>query len=340
MQATEHAPTHMPSDADLLRSGIPTGRTGIAYLAACECSICQTQYRNFVCQSIDEYAYVGERKDDGAQALLTSYVKQIMEDQNFIRAELQRHGDGLLDWWRTRRPSGRKAFLDQVAPQLPKTKDTQAEYQGKRHTPEYADFFDPQKLWVLKQADRKSNRHAFLLPYLTIPTLAKESFTLFALLYTRANARLEDWAAFDNDQLTVNWNCPFLNVEFNPGCVVLYGPNYGQLKKWNKESVHRGDYLGFPRAQILLEAQAILMATLRRILENAIERIPRSPSKVLDSFVDFVSVGRLSSQTSTAWSSYVQQTVFRTAKTRPSRQIFRRASPYRGHWRSAMAPPD
>ena len=160
---------------------------------------------------------------------------------------------------------------------------------------------------MLKQADGKSNRHAFLLSYLTVPTLAKESFTLLALLHTRANARLEDWAAFDNDQLTVNWDCPLLDVEFNPGCVMLYGPNYGQLKKWNKESVHRGDYLGFPRAQILLEAQATLMATLRRILEKAVERIPQSPSNNLDPFVDFISAGRLTSQTSTAWSSYVQQ---------------------------------
>ena len=307
MQALEHAPAHMPSNAELLRSGRPSNRTATPYRAPCECSICQTQYRNFVCQSIDEYAYVGKRNDKDAQVLLTSYMKQITQNQDFIRATLQRYGDALLDWWRTRRPSGRKAFLEQVVPQLPKTKETQVDYQGKRHTPEYNEFSDLEKLSELKQADRKINRHAFLLPYPNIDTLAKESFTLLALLHTRANARLEDWAAFDNDQLIVNWNCSFYDVEFNPGCVVLYGADYGELKKWNKESVHRGDHLGFPRAQVLLEAQATLMATLRPILENAIESIPQSPFNVRDSFVEFVSADRLSSQSSTAWSSYVHQ---------------------------------
>jgi len=80
MQAAQHAPAHMLSIAEYLNTGTSTGRTRTAYRAPCECSICQTQYRNFACQSIDEYACVRGRKDEDAQALLSSYVKQMVED--------------------------------------------------------------------------------------------------------------------------------------------------------------------------------------------------------------------------------------------------------------------
>jgi hypothetical protein len=325
MQAIEHAPSHMPSASELLESGIPTGHTVAAYRPPCECPICQTQYRTVKIQAIDEFAYGNERNDKDAQAFLAVYVKQTLEDQDFIRATLLRCGNALLNWWRTRRPSARTSFLEQAAPELPHTKETQADYQGKRHNSAYKVVSNSQQynqqLWEIKRADRKSNRHAFLLPYLNIPALAKEPLMLLALLQTRASLQLADWVTFDNDQLSVNWYCGFFDVEFNSGCVLLHGSNYRKLKKWEKEEVHRGDSLGFPRAQILLEAQATLMKTLRYILEKAPERIPSGSCEGLSSFDDFVAAGRLSYQTSTAWSSYVHQPSFAPPRLDLSAQI-------------------
>ena len=311
MQATEHFPPHMLPDSEWEDSGhfIPGHYTITAHSPPCKCLVCQSQYRLYEKQRFDEYAYTKAIDDYDAQTLLSTYVKQMTEDQEYIKAGLQCYGDALLNWWRTRRPNGRKAFLEQVSPELPKSKEAQADYQCKRFKLADAGFISTQHLLETKRADRTRNRQAFLLPYLNVPTLAKDPFTLLGLLQTRASSPFEDWAVFDNDQLTLNWNCGFLDVNFNRGCVILYGPDYGKLKRWDADLAHRRDAMGFPRAQLLLEAQATLLRILRHIMTKGLERMSSSAAipQGIHLLMDLLSSGRISSRTDVAWSSYVHQ---------------------------------
>lgn len=48
----------------------------------------------------------------------------------------------------------------------------------------------------------------------------------------------------------------------------MQGSKYGQLKKWEKDAAHRFDIIGFPRAQLILEAQEKILKLLRNIVEQ------------------------------------------------------------------------
>ncbi|KAH6883407.1 hypothetical protein BKA58DRAFT_448190 [Alternaria rosae] len=311
MQATEHFPPHMLPDSEWEELGhcVPGHYKVTTHSPPCTCMVCQSQYRLYEKQRFDEYAYTKAIDNHDAQSLLSKYVKHMKEDQKYMKDSLQCYGDALLNWWRTRRPNGRKAFLEQVSPELPKSKEAQVDYQCKRFKLADAGFMSTQHLLETKRADRKRNRQAFLLPYLNVPTLAKDSFTLLGLLQARTSSPFEDWAVFDNDQLTLNWNCGFLDVNFNRGCVILYGPDYGKLKRWNADLAHRRDAMGFPRAELLLEAQATLLRILRHIMTKALERMSSSATipQGTDLLTHSLSSGRTSSQTDAAWSSYVHQ---------------------------------
>jgi hypothetical protein len=151
-----------------------------------------------------------------------------------------------------------------------------------------------------RAADRKKNRLNFLVPYLNTPTLAEQSFTLPALLNARVNLRPEDWARFDNDQFASTWACSDIDLTFDPDCVVLFGPNYGRLWYRDAEKAHRADMIGSPCGQLLIEAQATLMGSLKRIMEKAIERMGPGLPEGTTTLDEFVRATRASSHTSTA----------------------------------------
>ncbi|EOA90362.1 uncharacterized protein SETTUDRAFT_67622, partial [Exserohilum turcica Et28A] len=79
--------------------------------------------------------------------------------------------------------------------------------------------------------------------------------------------------------------CGYFDVQYNRGCVVLFGSEYGKLKSWDGALTHRQDALGFPRAQLLLEAQSKLMGILRQILTKALARIPADPPQGAESLL-------------------------------------------------------
>ena len=45
----------------------------------------------------------------------------------------------------------------------------------------------------------------------------------------------------------------------------MHGPRFGDVVDWSASEAHRFDILGFPRARLVLEAQALLMRVLYKI---------------------------------------------------------------------------
>ena len=309
MEATEHTPSYMGGEPESFNAKveISTGVKVKTYMPPCGCAICRTQYCLRDEQKWDEFCYSAALNGKDAQELLNKYIRQASDDKEYLCATLQRYGNAIEAWWRRRGSAGRRAFLEQIAPELPKTKETQADYQSRRHSPVYSIVRDYNEMLRIKRGDRRKNRQAFLLPYLNTPTLATECATLLSILHTRSHAPLEDWVPFDNYQLTHNWNCGYFDVQYNRGCVVLFGSEYGKLKSWDGALTHRQDALGFPRAQLLLEAQSKLMGILRQILTKALARIPADPPQGAESLLHCITVARMSSKDGSAWSSYVHQ---------------------------------
>jgi hypothetical protein len=144
--------------------------------------------------------------------------------------------------------------------------------------------YDPAR----KDVDTRSfgRRCKLLLPWLNTDVLKRNPAVLYALLYYRTAYTPQDWAAFDSRQLTLSWACGWLDVDFSRKCVIMYGPRYGELVEWEEAAAHRADILGFPRARLVLEAQAYLLATLSRVvdqlLENVDEPLPPRTEKWMD----------------------------------------------------------
>ncbi|KAI1358001.1 hypothetical protein F5Y08DRAFT_322848 [Xylaria arbuscula] len=134
--------------------------------------------------------------------------------------------------------------------------------------------YDPDRKLI--DARTFSRRYKLLLPWLNIEVLKKNPAVLYALLHYRTRYTPQSWAAFDSKQLRISWACGWLDVDFSPKCVIMHGARYGELVKWDEASAHRGDILGFPRARLVLEAQASLLATLRRIVDGLLQNIDDS----------------------------------------------------------------
>lgn len=121
--------------------------------------------------------------------------------------------------------------------------------------------------------DSRTNefRYAMLLPYLGLDTLKDNPAFMYALMHYRTTYSLENWASFDLHQFRNPWKLGLISIDLSPMCVVVHGTEYGKLVSFDAASVHRGDAVGFPRAQLLLEAQANLMQLLVKVFDLTLE---------------------------------------------------------------------
>lgn len=121
------------------------------------------------------------------------------------------------------------------------------------------------------QIHNDSHRKQHLLPFIDIETLSQDSMCLLALLHYRSNSEIDDWVMHDFEQLNVGFNWTMGPPAFNPHCVVMYGEHLGRLIPWNQQSAHRHDIIGYPKAVLILEAQATLFTFLRKTIEILLE---------------------------------------------------------------------
>lgn len=139
-----------------------------------------------------------------------------------------------------------------------------------------------EKQWILPRysymnerkpihARNQSRRRQLLLPWLGVEVLKTHPAMPFVLLHYRTRYPPQDWVVFDCRQITLSWALGWVDVDFSAMCVVIYGPRYGDLVDWEAGAAHRGDILGFPRARLVIEAQADLMETLCKIVDQILD---------------------------------------------------------------------
>ena len=64
-----------------------------------------------------------------------------------------------------------------------------------------------------------------------------------------------------------------LEVEHCDGSVVMFGARYGQVVQWKEDQAHYWITIGYPRAQLVLESQAMVMGTIRKVVERLLEGV-------------------------------------------------------------------
>ncbi|ORY69528.1 uncharacterized protein BCR38DRAFT_471018 [Pseudomassariella vexata] len=224
----------------------------------CRCEDCQTGFYMEEEQWKPEFSYRRRLLDKEAEAITNDYIEHIAQNREYLAQRLQSRADLLMSRWRKRSTEKRQALLTEAAPDIALLSWT---------LPRYS--YDPERKLI--DARTLTRRRQLLAPWLNIEVLKNNPMVLYALLHYRVAYPPQDWAAFDCRQLTLSWACGWIDVDYSPKCVVMYGPRYGELVNWSEGPAHRSDILGFPRARLVLEVQGYIMAVLRSVVDKILE---------------------------------------------------------------------
>jgi len=222
--------------------------------------------------------------DTEASQITADYVKSINADRGAIRARLNLDADLILKRWQRKSVEKRATVVRTAMPDILARRFQTARllYEQRRTVRGHRSTIDKktlsrgfeQYMAETMQAIKIHNdahRKQHLLPFIDVETLSHDPMNLLALLHYRSDSDIADWVMHDFEQLKVGFNWTMGPPSFNPHCVIMYGAHLGRLIPWNKQSAHRHDIIGYPRAVLILEAQAALFAFLRKMVEMLLE---------------------------------------------------------------------
>ncbi|KAH7142565.1 hypothetical protein B0J13DRAFT_636003 [Dactylonectria estremocensis] len=209
-----------------------------------------------------------ELSDADAERRVLSTVKQIHDLRGALTEHLNVFADVLLSRWKKRSQAKREALLKEAAPDLEEKQWLIPRYTYLRER-------------LITHARSQERRRQLLLPWLNVEVLKTNPAVLFALLHYRTAYSPQHWAAFDSSQLTLNWE---------------------------EKAAHRADTLGFPRAMLVLEAQAYLMEVLCRIVARTLNGVDNSQPPRIDKWINLISSAAFrETGVVESWSPYTNQ---------------------------------
>ncbi|TEY43689.1 hypothetical protein BOTCAL_0363g00100 [Botryotinia calthae] len=255
------------------------------------CTECNAQYRTLDMQAVDRLAYAKALSIHEAKTIANSYANAIKDDLEYLRCMVAVHGNTIINRWRKKSRDKRDKTLQTAFPLIFPTKWNIVHV--------HYDCAD-----VTWQPTREY-RDALLVPWLNLETLRDDPYKLLALLHARTKYSPEQWVAFDSHSMNAMWETGGLRTEYADCCVVLYGSNYGDVTPWDTAKVHRMDIIGFPRGRLILEAQSIILKTLRGTVGDLLLGVDtESSSSKWHILVDNNFRGAAGS---TAWSNFSDQ---------------------------------
>ncbi|KAI6963247.1 hypothetical protein KC329_g16039 [Hortaea werneckii] len=201
---------------------------------------------------------------------------QAEQDRQYLQVKLQQYGDAVKKKWEKLSRERRRALMLAAQPSLYQDKWPELRsmfgYDQKAfgsHEEVLVDVQDTKKLQELAARDEKF-RNGYMVPYLNLETLMDDRNKVLSLLHYRSANKLEDWVMFDSAQAKRAVEGGNLSREYNENCVIMFGERYGDLVKWHRAQCHRWNLIGYPRAIIVLETQALLLGFLRRLVDGIV----------------------------------------------------------------------
>ena len=225
--------------------------------APCECVECLQQFRTTAAQKIPQTLYTKHISWKNAQVKCDTWVQEITFSQKFLRDAISRHGNTIVNRWKKRSVAKRCALITEIFPGI----------EARKHGLLEKNYCEP-----LHEA-REKQRNFYLAPYFTLDQLTSDPMRLLSILHARAHYDCEDWAAWDVLQTELGWKTGKLEVEHCDGSVVMFGARYGQVVQWKEDQAHYWTTIGYPRAQLVLESQAMVMGTIRKVVERLLEGV-------------------------------------------------------------------
>jgi len=202
----------------------------------------------------NHHAYAGSLSFREAERSVQEYSRSARIDRSFLGDKFREQSNAIIDTWTNFSVLERKKVLLGAD-------NTMYEFQWgeARHTVAFQ--------WVDIGTAMRDFRTFNLLSYVNLEALSQDPARFLNLLMNRINYSPQDWAPYDSHLLRLPWNTGAFERYFNQNCVVMQGPNYGSsLVPWS-QLAHTWEIIGFPRAQLILEAQKELMKILRGVVE-------------------------------------------------------------------------
>ncbi|KAF5586836.1 ycfA domain-containing protein [Fusarium pseudoanthophilum] len=242
----------------------------------CECAECENSFYPVEKQRHAQHSYHLRLSDAVAERNARSLVQSIHRSRGQLSDKIKVFGDVLMSRWKKRSQTKRAALLKEAVPDLEEQQWLIPRYSYTRES-----------LYMRERTQIR--RRQLLLPWLNVHVLKTNPAVLFALLHYRTAYPPQSWASFDNRQLILSWGGGYFDVDFSPKCVVMYGPRYGSLVNWEAEAAHFGETLGYPRAMLVLEAQAHLLETLCTIVNKILDGVDPLQEPRTEKWHDLVS---------------------------------------------------
>ena len=222
------------------------------------CTICSAQRRLLHDQErANCLIYADAVNNDEAQKILDGFTTSITADLALLHEHLLAHADVLMTRWKNKGKTATKRteLLLSAMPNMPKPKHSVLHLQHEERN------------WYEHPEDRK----AWLLPWLSFEDILEKPQRMMHLLHIRTIYKPQDWVLFDNKHLNIGWNLGTLRTQYDACSVIVCGAEYGLLHKLNVEANHRWYMIAYPRARLVLEAQALLYVFLRRFVERLLD---------------------------------------------------------------------
>lgn len=228
----------------------------------CGCAVCSHGFYRPEIQYHPRFWYRGVNglSDQSAGRILAMFTRGMEEDRQHLLLRLHSHVDIVMSRWKKKSQDKRRALLKEVAPDLEEHRWVAPRF-----------VYMPESRAKEITIRRAPWRRQQLLPWLNVEALKPDPRALWALLHYRTAYHPRDWAHYDSSQLGLTWLGGWCDVQFSKKCVIMYGEHYGKLVDWSEGPAHRGDILGFPRARLMLEAQAYLLIFLRMVVDKLLE---------------------------------------------------------------------
>ncbi|KAK4956758.1 hypothetical protein LTR10_006286 [Elasticomyces elasticus] len=247
------------------------------------CTICTKQYFQHTYLEHRSWRRLLDMHSDAQAAAATcGFVESAKKDLAIVRQKISTHGDVLQKRWVRRSDKERAKFVLNAMPEACLDNFAWARMQNELARNFNAFLHDcgsksmgrveaAEKLQELSSAYEHRSRKMYLLPYCDAQTLSEGPMALLGLLHHRANSDAAAWVTFDMEQTKLAFEGLIACPSYSPHAVVMYGPHFGRLIPWNKQSAHQQDIIGYPRAVIILEAQCVLARFLRTIVDLILE---------------------------------------------------------------------
>lgn len=257
----------------------------------CECPDCGRQFRTRGEQDIDRFVYQREISESAARQSAKEKIRNIERDRAYLKKCCANHGNTILSRWKKKSWDKREACLLAVDPAL---------YPHQWFLPRLTYQYPHWK-------EAREYRSAWLFPSLSVEALKFDTSRFLGLLHNRTHYSPEQWAPYDDRQVTAGWEYGAFDVEYCGHCVIMQGPRYGELTPWERTAAHRWDIVGFPKAQLILQAQESTMSFLRGVVEQLLEGIDVEQPGASEKWRQMTSTGFKRTSDVEFWSPYVNQ---------------------------------